>query len=265
MSLLKYPDIDCKKIQYTKPEKTGAFYYSTMSYGKTSPIHIQSPKMKCRLSGSEIMGKNSPTLDLEPISNDFSFYDMLLTLDDRNIKETFNKNKDWFGKDIPLEMIDDMYKRTSKPVKKECKPHFSFKLPITKGKVQCPIYDQNRACLDIEKITGDCELIVVLHIRGLKFLKQHYYCDMYVSQIKVCIPKEQRYMIPDTYIIEDEEDENEILDSSVLQEIEEDQQRKKRIEDIVKEVGEKKENLSTLTTEISNLTNELESLRTEFA
>jgi len=211
------------------------------------------------------MGKNSPTLDLEPATNDFSFYDMLLNLDDRNIKETFNKNKNWFGKDIPLELIDDMYKRTTKPVKKECKPHFSFKLPVTKGKVQCPIYDQNRACLDIEKITGDCELIVVIHIRGLKFLKQHYYCDMYVSQIKVCVPKEQRYMIPDTYIIEDEEEDGDILDSSVLQEIEEDRLRKKRIEDIAKEVGEKKEHLSALTKDITQLINELESLRTELA
>ena len=265
MSLLKSPDIDCKKIRYTKPEKTGAFYYSTMSYGKTSPIHLQSPKMKCRISGAEIMGRNSPTLDLEPVSNDFSFYDMLLTLDDRNIKETFNKNKEWFGKDIPLELIDDMYKRTTKPVKKECKPHFSFKLPITKGKIQCPIYDQNRACLDIEKITSDCELIVVLHIRGLKFLKQHYYCDMYVSQIKVCIPKEQRYMIPDTYIIEDEEEDDDILDSSILREIEEEQFRKKRIGEIKNELEGKKLSQETLVKGISQLEHELESLQGEFA
>jgi hypothetical protein len=265
MSLLKYHDVDCKKIQYTKPEKTGAFYYSTMSYGKTSPIHLQSPKMKCRLSGSDIMGKHSPTLDLEPLSNDFSFYDKLLSLDDRNIKETFNKNNDWFGKDIPLELIDDMYKRTTKPVKKECKPNFSFKLPITKGKVQCPIYDQNRACLDIEKITEDCELIVVLHIRGLKFLKQHYYCDMYISQIKVCVPKEQRYMIPDTYIIEDEEEDNDILDSSVLQEIEEGRLRDKRVSEIKIELEGKKLSQETLVKGISHLERELEGLQTEFA
>jgi len=211
------------------------------------------------------MGKTPPTLDLEPLSNDFSFYDMLLTLDDRNIKETFNQNKEWFGKDIPLELIDDMYKRTTKPVRKECKPHFSFKLPITKGKVQCPIYDQNRACLDIEKITGDCELIVVLHIRGLKFLKQHYYCDMYVSQIKVCVPKEQRYMIPDTYIIEDDEEEDAILDSSVLQEIEEGRLRDKRVGQIKSELEGKKLSQATLVEGISQLERELEGLQTEFA
>ena len=48
-------------------------------------------------------------------------------IDDRNIKETFKKNKEWFDKQIPLELIDDMYKRTIKPVKKDCKPSFSFR------------------------------------------------------------------------------------------------------------------------------------------
>ena len=28
-------------------------------------------------------------------------------------------------------------------------------------------------------------VILILHVKGLKFLKQHYYCDVYVSQIKV--------------------------------------------------------------------------------
>ena len=256
--------MECKKIQYTKPEKTGVFYYSSMSYGKSSPIHIQSPKMKCCLSGTDLLKKGSITLELEPITNDFSFYDKLLQLDDRNIKETFNKNKEWFGKDIPLDLIDDMYKRTTKPVKKDCKPRFSFKLPITKGKVQCPIYDQKRACLDIQKITEDCELIVVLHVRGLKFLKHHYYCDMYVSQIKVCVPREQRYMIPDKYIIDDEEDENsDILDEVVMMEIKLDKERETKISEAEVELLQKTAEMEGLTKEVVQLKEVLSGLKND--
>ena len=108
-----------------------------------------------------------------------SFYDFLLNLDDRNIKETFKRNKEWFGKEIPLEMIDDMYKRTIKPVKKDSKPCFSFKLPVIKGKVQCHIYDQRKICQDIQKLVPNSEIIFILHVRGLKFLKQHYYLKSY--------------------------------------------------------------------------------------
>ena len=266
MSLLKHGDMECKKIQYTKPEKTGAFYYSTMSYGKTAPIHIQSPKMKCRESGEQLMKRGSLTLELEPLTNDFSFYDKLLMLDDRNIKETFNKNKDWFGKDIPLDLIDDMYKRTTKPVKKDCKPIFSFKLPITKGKIQCPIYDQKRACLDIQKLTEDCEIVVVLHVRGLKFLKHHYYCDMYVSQIKVCVPREQRYMIPDKYIIDDEEEEtDDILDEEVLMGIKLKQENESKVSEIETELSQKEEQIKELTKGILQLKEVLSGLKDKFA
>ena len=95
-----------------------------------------------------------------------------------------------------------MYKRTIKAVKKDSKPSFSFKVPTLKGKAQCQIYDTNNVCVDISKITQDCELVFILHIRGLKFLKQHYYCDCYISQIKIFLSKNEKYNIFDECVIE---------------------------------------------------------------
>ena len=43
------------------------------------------------------------------------FYDSFVNFDELNVKKTFENNKDWFGKDIPLEVIDNMYKRSNKP------------------------------------------------------------------------------------------------------------------------------------------------------
>jgi len=250
MSIFKYDEISIKKINYNKPETKGSFYYSSMNYDN-KPLHIQSPKMKCTCSGDQIIQKNQ--LECEPINNDFSFYDFFLNIEDRNIKETFSNNQDWFGKEIPLELIDDMYKRTIKGVKKDSKPKFSFKLPIIKGKIQCQIYDQNNVCVDINKLTPDCELIFVLHIRGLKFLKQHYYCDCYVSQIKIFIPRDEKYNIFDKCVIEDDEireDDIDIIDEEILNEIKE---------------KEKKENLKierkqNLEHKILELTKELDNL-----
>jgi len=152
---------------------------------------------------------------------DFSFYDFFLNLEDRNIKETFKKNKDWFGKEIPLQLIDDMYKRTTKPVKKDSKPSFSFKIPTIKNKVQCQIYDQKKICLDVSKLDKDTEIIFILHVKGLKFLKHHYYCDCYISQIKV-LSNEEKYNIIQECVIEDEEpveSDKDILDEEIIQEM----------------------------------------------
>lgn len=250
MSVYKYNDINIKKIHYKKPEKNGTFYYSPINYDNL-PLHVQSPKMKCNIDGSEILSKG--TLDCETINSDFSFYDFFLNIEDKNIKETFKQNKEWFGKEIPLEVIDDMYKRTIKPVKKDSKPSFSFKVPTLKGKAQCQIYDTNNVCVDISKITQDCELVFILHIRGLKFLKQHYYCDCYISQIKIFISKNEKYNIFNECVIEDEpvnDDDIDIIDEEILKEMEDEKNKEKEKEElkvnIQKQIEELKQQLDNL-------------------
>ena len=222
MNICKYLDIDIKKIRYNKPVKNGSFYYSPINY-KNEPFYIQSPKMKCTSNTIENIEKGNLNLDCEPINNDFSFYDFFLNLEDRNVKETFKQNKDWFGKDIPLELIDDMYKRTIKPVKKDSKPSFSFKIPVIKNKVQCQIYDQNKICLDVSKLELEAEIVFILHVKGLKFLKNHYYCDCYLSQIKVFLSSDEKYSIIKEYAFEEDneivEGDQDILDEEVISEL----------------------------------------------
>jgi len=248
MSIFKYDEINVKNIKYEKPEKKGMYYYSSISYDN-KPLHLQSPKMKCNSSGKDIL-KN---LNLDCESSDFGFYDFFLNIEDRNIKETFKKNKEWFGKEIPLELIDDMYKRTIKPIKKDTKPNFTFKIPSIKNKIQCHIYDQNKICIDINKIEPDCDVIFTLHIRGLKFLKQHYYCDCYISQMKIFLPKNEKYSTFGECVIEDDESVKEdvdIIDDDVLNEI----IRKEETE------NEKEENRKNLELEISKLKTRLDNL-----
>ena len=204
MSIYKYDKVNIKKINYNKPEKNGSYYYSSINYDN-KPLHIKSPKMKCNCTSEEIIAKGN--LECETLNEGFDLYDFFLNIEDKNIKETFKKNKEWFGKEIPLDMIDDMYKRTIKAVKKDHKPQFSFKVPISKGKLQCQIYDNTNICLDINKITPDSEIVFILHIRGLKFLKQHYYCDVYVSQIKVFLEGDTKYNILESYSFNDKEEE----------------------------------------------------------
>jgi len=210
MSIYKHLDIDNKKINYGKPEKQGLIYYAPINYNN-EPFYLQTPKMICKSDGNEIIIKKNSVLDLETLNTDFSFYDFLLNFDEKNIKETFKNNQGWFNKDIPLEIIDDMYKRICKPAKKDSKPIFSFKVPVQKEKVQCQIYDQKKTCVEVGKLTEGTEIICIIHIKGLKFLKQHYYCDCYISQIKVFLDKVNKFSILDSYSFDDKEEEEEEL------------------------------------------------------
>lgn len=242
MSISQHTDIDLKKVNYGKPEKQGVIYYAPMNYNN-EPFYLQSPKMICKSDGQHVIEKKNNSLELETLNADYSFYDFLLNIDTRNIKETFRCNEDWFGKSIPLEVIDDMYKRTCKPVKKDSKPRFTFKVPVIKGKVQCQIYDQKKTCLDISKLTDGCEITCIIHIKGLKFLKQHYYCDFYISQIKIYLDAATKFSILDTYSFNDTEDEerelkdlnNEIeLDAEVMEQLRLDEKRKTLTTELLK-------------------------------
>tara|TARA_Y100000590_G_scaffold427848_1_gene538504 strand:+ start:816 stop:1616 length:801 start_codon:yes stop_codon:yes gene_type:complete len=248
MSIQKHTQLDFKKINYQTPEKQGLIYYSPINYNN-EPFYLQTPKMICKKNLKDLIEKKNTNLEMETMNMDFSFYDFLANFDERNIKETFKNGKEWFNKDIPLEVIDNMYKRSCKPVKKNMKPIFSFKIPMIKEKIQCQLYDQKKICIDYDKLSEGIEIVCILHIKGLKFLKQHYYCDCYISQIKVFLDGINKYSILDSYSFDDkEEEENELkelekdlmLDEDFLQNIQKEKEKKNKIK---LELSEAEQNL----------------------
>ena len=66
--------------------------------------------MKCKVNVSDLKDKKSIFRD-EILSTNFDLYDLFLSIDDQNIKNTLHKSEEWFQKEIPLEAIDDMYKK----------------------------------------------------------------------------------------------------------------------------------------------------------
>ena len=71
---------------------------------------------------------------------------------------------------------------------------------------------------DLDEVKEDSEVILILHIRGLKILKQYFYCDCYISQIKVFQGRsESKYTIMNDYALIDEEDvEDDIFDEEIF-------------------------------------------------
>jgi len=228
-SVQKYEDIQLGNMNYLKPEKVGSSYFGSISYGKeTNPLYIQTPKLRCLTDLQSIKDKKSPFLEVEIPSGKYGLYDFFLSLDDENIKTTVKNTNEWFGKEIPLEIIDGMYKRISQPFRKESCPKLKFRLPVLKNKIQCGIYNQQRVFQDISEIKQGSEVILVLHIRGLKVLKQSFHCDCYISQIKIFQPLEERYNIIKEYSIIDDEDEQywDIFSEEINDVIQEEKQRK---------------------------------------
>ena len=189
MNIHRYNQIDINDINYLNPEKRGSSsYFGALSYNNgdhLKPLYIQTPKMKCLTNYSEIKDSRNPYLEVELIKGNYDIYDFFLSLDDKNIRTTYTNSKEWFHKELSLDAIDDMYKRTTKPFHKDKNPTLRFKLPVINNEISCTIYNQHRHFINIEDIQKGVEVILILHIRGLKFLKQYFLCDCYVSQMKL--------------------------------------------------------------------------------
>ena len=267
MSILKYEDIDISNINYSKPEKIGPSYFGSISYGDNlKPLMIQTGRLKCLNSIEEMKDKKNPYLEIEIPKGKFDMYDFFLSLDDQNIRTTVKNSKEWFNKELPLEAIDDMYKRTTKPFKKDSNPSLKFRIPVIKNEVQCSIYNQQKVFVDLNEVKEDSEVILILHVRGLKILKQYFYCDCYVSQIKLFQESnESKYNIIKDYALIDEEDDgpdyDDIFDEEILGTFEEEKRLKnEKEEEEIRLKKEKEDKIQQLQEDIKKKSEEMEQL-----
>lgn len=218
-SILRYDELAVDNIKYSKPEKLGQSYFASMSYTDSlKPIYIQTPKLVCKTNISEVKDKKAPYLEVEVPKGRFDMYDLFLSLDDKNIKTTYEKSHEWFNKELTLESIDEMYRRTTKPFKKNVNPTLKFRVPVVKNEIKCGVYNQRRVFVDVDEVKENMEVILILHVRGLKILKSLFYCDCYISQIKLFQDQESKFNIIPEYCVIDEEDNeyDDIFDEEIL-------------------------------------------------
>ena len=279
--IFKHTTLKLDDLTYTKPEKQGNHYYSQIYHGDNKPVYIQTPLLGCGIPGSNLNSKNS-LLQLKIDGDDFGIYDFFLKLDDHNVNQTFSMSKEWFGKELPVNVIDDMYRRGTKPFEKGSNPSLDFKIPFTKDKCECICFNKDKQSVEIADIAEDSELVCIVHIKGLKFLKKEYYCDCYITQIKVNEVRVNKSFF-DECLIEDEvvkdskedekndselEKEKEELEKVEKERLEKEQLEKERLEKEEKEKKKselilKEKEHEILSESLNNLADEIQTLRKE--
>lgn len=269
----RYNKLQLNNIQYDKPENKGTVYFGSMLYD-LNPLLLQSSRLKVK--GIE----KQKYIVLETDESDFSFYDKLVQLDDHILDATYQNSEEWFNKELPMDILENMYKRITKPFKKDEKPSLELKLPYHSDKLQTKVYGQTNELIDLDSLAVGSTVILMLQVKGLKFLKQNYYCDTYLSQIKLI--KETVAIKPASCLIEDDEvgaseqiDGNydyEILDEEILKKNKEIEELKSSIlknKQIIEEdennletiISEKKDSIEQKKNELSKLEEQLQNIK----
>jgi hypothetical protein len=241
MEITDYKHLDLSKISYTKPCQTKQVYYGGIQYNDLS--------FKLKSSNLIIKEINKQDIVFQVEHNDFSFYDTLIKLDDHNLSSTYKHSKDWFEKELPMNVLETMYKRISVPFKKDSIP--TIKIPY-KG---CQVYDEHSKKIDIKDLSNGKNVRIILDINGLKFLRKNYLCEIQISQIKLC--NEHKKDIG--CLIEDDEPEDlsqydyEIIDEEIVH------NNKEKIK-LQQDISELTQKIQKDQNEIKNLQQKLNSL-----
>lgn len=172
MEIVDHDKLDLDKITYTKPKQIKQVYYGNVYYNDIA----------FKLKSSNIIIKKIDKQDIifQVLPDDFSFYDTLVKLDDHNLSSTYKHSKEWFQKELPMNVLETMYKRISIPFKKDS-------IPIIKiSHKDCQVYDEYSKKINISDLSNEKIVKIILDINGLKFLRKNYLCEIRLSQIKLC-------------------------------------------------------------------------------
>lgn len=256
VSVYKYDKIDTNLIHIDPPIKNGRIYYSDIKYDN-KPLYIQTSTLQ--INDYKIRDKKG-YISFNIKENNLDFYEFVVKLDNYLIKSTYNNSKNWFNQDIPNEVIDDFYKRISKPIEKGKTPNIKFNIPINNNKVLFKLYNQNKEIIDLNTIDDNYDSILILHIRGIKFLKQEYICDCYITQMRVNINNTTKYNIIDKCLIDcnisndkNVNDDDDIVDYEIIEE----KKKKHEKNELNNVIKNKLDEINKLIDEINQCNNKL--------
>jgi len=252
MSTYSFKDITNDDLTFANPERLGNCYICNM-YNDDELVYVQTPILE--ITNINLSDDDDNENYIEVSCDNKPFIDFLLEMDENCVQSTFNNSGEWFKKDIPYEAIDNMYKeRIIESDDNETIYQTRFKLPVVNDKVQCNIYNKDREIIDIKDLNGK-NIIMILHFKGLKILKDNFCLDCYINQIKEI--DTNKYNILNDYAIMDDQEDN-VIDENMfsveLQEIlEKEKLEKIKSTNLEKIKSEKLEKINKLKEELENL------------
>ena len=180
---MDYTRLHFDNFVYLPPTKNGNRHIGTVMYlddGSFTDIIISTPVLKAVRKVT--FNENRYYLELELEKHHQEFYNFLTDLDDKNIKMVYDNSKTWFGKNIPLGVIDDFYKPF---VRARRKPLIKVRIPHQNG-----IYSSEFPIKDVK-----CGTLLRLKLKynGMKFLKQQFSNIWEVAELQLVDMDEDIY------------------------------------------------------------------------
>ena len=244
--IIKYSDIEIDKLDIDHPLKKTSYYYGLVKYNNENNLFLQ-------VDENKFIDFKDGSIPYIEVKIDEKFKDFLLKIDDRCIDIVDLNKVDWFHKDIPKEIIQEMYKNI---ITKTNANNIRIRLPKLKDNIICKIYDNERLRLNVMELKKDEKISCIINFKGIKITKKTVLFDLCMNQIKVYrenIPKN----ISDKCIVDDDEVPDDYIDEIELEE--------SYIRDKIKMLSSQKQEdiqmINQLNMRIKNIESEIKQLK----
>jgi len=238
-------DYDFSKI-YLGPPATlsGGSYFTRLMHGN-KPLFIQTPKSLTK-QGFIKSGKKIYT-DLMFDNNDTVFINWIENLETKCQDLIFNKGQSWFESKLERDDIETAFTSPFKIFKSG-----KFYLLRVNVKPNIKIYDETVQTISIDDVSADKTIISILEIQGIKFTAKNFQIEFELKQSMVVSPdpfldecfikkplkKSEMNTIKNTDTNNLHLEKEKEKEKDDLNDYEENENSKKKIEDIIEDITE---------------------------
>jgi len=172
--LLLFSEVDTDCIEYTDPVKGEDKIYRNIITYNSKKLFIQTSVLR----NKNTVEGNFLTAELNGTSK--TLYNFFSEIDSLNILAAKQYSKEWFGQDMSLEDLNEMYKNTIVPAKD------SDSLPSIRIRISenVKVFDSDRKEAPLALVNGN-NITVILSLKGLNFCATAFNTNWEIAQIKV--------------------------------------------------------------------------------
>ena len=168
LEILNFRDININSFKFNKPSRNvGNSYIAKTNYSKIRRV-IQLPKLRTPQGIITIDKKEYLTLEIDKYNWDV--FDFFSNMDEYCIKYISDESFRWFEIDYNVQSIESSYKNSVKLTSTKKLPIIRLRIPPGE-RTNIHFFDENKNEINIDNIVNNINIVVLIELEGLRFLR----------------------------------------------------------------------------------------------
>lgn len=185
MSIPTYRDLNIEQVTYTSPTLINRRHIAVAKNEDKSEVLFDTPPLEVK--NGFCVSEDRCYLELILKRRDSKFYNFLVDIGDSGITTTFKQSRNWFGNEMPFDIVDDYHRSVVKLSRDKGVATMKCKVPYSskRDRISVKIYNQEGTQFKQSDIQDGTFVVARLRYNGLRFLKQMFTEEYEVVRLTV--------------------------------------------------------------------------------